>query len=158
MKQVLITLFIAILCAPAFADESKELVKVYCTSEDLEAGFKDDSAEFFCRELGKRGEKKKSLALSDNRENAEVIVMYLGVEEITTKGETTHLMAGYAWTPDQAKNGARAVITIGGLGGFTKGFHATGVNAAAPMGAMRLLENWIRENRETILKKASEQK
>jgi hypothetical protein len=135
----------------AFAEEP-EVVKVYCFSADLEAGFKDGGAEYFCKELRSRGEKKNAFILADNRGNAHVLVQYLGIEKIITQGETTHLVGGYAWTPDQTKNGARAIV---GVGEFTKGFHREGTGGTPPYVLSKDIEKWIRENREVILQKAN---
>jgi hypothetical protein len=133
----------------AFA-EDPELVKVYCFSADLEAGFKDDSAIAWCRILGERGDKKKSLMLVESQSGANVLIEYLGIEKIQTSGEATYLLGGYAWTPDQTKNGARAVLSVAD---FKKGFFASGVNFQAPSGLIDKTEKWIRENREVILEK-----
>jgi len=142
------------LCLPVFAaDEKPELVKVYCFSADLQAGFKDDVAEYVCRELGKRGKKKKSLLLTKTRGAAHVVVEYLGTEHVSKPGETTYVTAGYAWTPDQLKTGAKAILSVDE---FTKGFHAAGVGGQATSGIAWKMEEWIRENRDIILEKAKQ--
>jgi hypothetical protein len=136
----------------AFA-EGPDLVKVYCFSADLEAGFKDKPASYWCGELGKRGSKKKSIALTEDKNSADVSVQYLGTEEIRAQGEATYFLGGYAWTPEQFEKGARAVISIAD---YNKGFHATGINFQGPGQVLRDIESWIRENREVILQKARE--
>jgi len=134
-------------------ERKSELVKVYCFSEDLEAGFKDETTAYWCKELSKRGEKKHSLVLVNDRSTANVEIKYLGTEEIKTRGEATYLLGGYAWTPDQFAKGARAIITIGE---YSKGFHASGIGFQGPGQVLRDIEEWIRENRDTILQKAAE--
>jgi hypothetical protein len=147
----LILVWIAPLAA---ADEkSADLVKVYCFSDALEAGFKDNSAKYFCKELGKRGEKKQSLSIADERNNAHAVVQYLGKEEIIARGEASYIVGGYAWTPDQYKNGVRAILSVGD---FSKGFYGEGVNDSAAFLVWKNIEKWIRENRATILEKASQ--
>jgi len=149
------TLFFSLVCSGNLFAEEPELVRVYCFSADLEAGFKDSGANYFCRELGKTGEKKGSVVLTKERALADALVEYLGKEAISTKGETTYLLGGYAWTPDQFKNGVRAVITIDD---FSKGFYGEGVNDSAAHSVWTQVETWIRENRAAILEKANEQK
>lgn len=154
--KVLTFLFAVLLCVQCFGDEpdktnTPELVKVYCFSEDLEAGFNDDVAEYVCKELGKRGKKKKSLIVVGTREEADAVLQFLGTEHVSTKGEATYFLGGYAWTPDQLKTGARAVLSVGD---YKKGFHAAGVNDQATSGVAWKTEEWIRENREAILEKA----
>jgi hypothetical protein len=151
MKTLTFLLIIGV-SGMAFASESPEIVKVYCFSADLEAGFKDDSAAAWCRILSERGDKKKSIALTESKADAHVLVEYLGIEKIEAQGDATYLLGGYAWTPNQTKTGARAVITVGD---FKKGFFASGINFQAPSGVIEQTESWIRENRETILQKAS---
>jgi len=154
----LIILAAYLLCLPIVAADEKdalEPVTVYCFSEDLEAGFKDETATAWCRILGERGEKKKSLAIVEDKQSAHVLVECLGVEKIEAAGETTYLVGGYAWTPDQTKTGARAVITVGD---FKKGFFASGIGFRGPSSVINQTEEWIRENRATILEKAAEQK
>ena len=153
MKTTAISFLLMALPAFLLADDNKdpELVKVYCFSEDLEAGFKDDTAAFVCRELGKRGEKKKSLRLVESREEATVFLEFLGTEQSSKAGETTYFGGGYAWRPDQLVTGARTLLT---LGGYQKGFHAAGVGAQSTAGVAAKTEKWIRENRDTILEKA----
>jgi hypothetical protein len=133
-----------------FASESPAPVKAYCFSADLEAGFKDAVAEYVCRELGNRGKKKKSLSIV-GRDEAQVFIQFLGTEQVTVSGETTYLLGGYAWNPDQLRTGARTVISIGD---YRKGFHAAGMGAQATAGVAWKTEEWIRENREVILQKA----
>ena len=151
MKTLAFLLAIGIFGIAFANDKDAELVKVYCFSADLEAGFSDDSAEYWCKELGKRGSKKKSLALVDSKEDANVLVQYLGTKETTTMGDATYLVGGYAWTPEQTKKGAKAVVAVGD---FVKGFHGEGINWQGPGAIMRQIEEWVRENRDTILEKA----
>jgi len=139
-------------CGMVFA-QKPEPIKVYCFSADLEAGFKDDSATAWCRIFGERAEKKKSIVLVDDKKDAHALVEYLGIEKIDTSGETTYFVGGYAWTPDETKTGARAIVTVGE---FKKGFFASGTNFQAPSGVIDMAESWIRENREVILQKAKQ--
>lgn len=151
MKKLIVFLLVLFpLSFECFAEDPKP-VKVYCFSEDLEAGFKDGTATYFCEQLAKRGKKKESITLVD-LDAAHAKVNFLGRESIDAKGETTYFLGGYAWTPDQAKQGARAVVQVAD---FTKGFYASGVNDAALLNLWEKVEIWIRENRETILEKAS---
>ncbi len=156
MKTTAISFILLALSAFLLADDKKdpELVKVYCFSEDTEAGFEDKGATYFCKELVKRGKKKGSLEVIESMELAHVAVKYLGVETIPAADRTTFLMGGYAWTPAQYQNGARAVLSIGS---FSKGFHGTGVNDVALASCWTQTEEWIRENRDTILEKAKAQ-
>ena len=149
---------VILLALPAFllADDKKdpELVKVYCFSEDLQVGFKDKTASYFCKELGNRGSKKKSLVLVDSEQAANVTVQFLGKERTSAPGETTFVSSGYAWTPDQLKDGARALLSIGD---YEKGFYAEGLNDSTLMLLWNKTEEWLRDNRETILEKAQAQ-
>ena len=138
---------------PALSADDPQPVKVYCFSADLEAGFRDDSATAWCRIFGERGKKKKSVILTDSKSEAHALVEYLGIEEIESTGETTYFVGGYAWTPDETKIGARAIVAIGD---FKKGFFASGTNFQAPSGIIDMAEKWIRENREVILQKAKQ--
>jgi hypothetical protein len=151
MKTLAFLLAIGISGIALADDKSVEAVKVYCFSADLEEGFKDDHASYFCKELGKRGKKKKSFVLVNGKDSAHALVQYLGTEEITAIGETTYLVGSYAWTPQQTKSGAKAVV---GIGEYTKGFQGTGLNDVALMNCWEKVENWIRANRDTILEKA----
>jgi len=132
-------------------DEPAERVKVYCFSADLEAGFKDEVASFFC---SKFEEDDDWLILTD-KESAQVTVEFLGIQEITAPGNTTYLLGGYAWTPDQHKNGVRSVLSIGD---FKKGFYGEGINAVAIQRNQAFVSVWIRDNREAILAKAKGKK
>ena len=152
MKAILSILLILVFVSPALADDV-ESVTAYCSSEALEAGFKDRPASFFCEELGKRGAKKKSFSITQTRESAGVVIQFLAKESISERGEATYLIGGYAWTPDQIKTGVRAVVSVGK---FNKGFHGKGVNDAAYVDLRDQVESWIRENRATILEKASQ--
>jgi hypothetical protein len=152
MKYLAFFSYLLFLPIVSFADDNPP-VKVYCFSDDLEAGFQDKSTSYWCNELGKRGAKKKSLALVEDKDSADIRIQYLGTEEIRVQGETTYLLGGYAWTPEQFEKGARAVVTIAD---YNKGFHATGINFQGPGQVLRDIEKWIRENREVILQKARE--
>ena len=147
MKTTAISFLLLVLPAFLLADDKKdpELVKVYCFSEEIEAGFKDDFATYFCKELGKRGDKKSSLVLEKDRTTADVIVQFTSSEPATVQGTTTFASSGYAWTPERVKVGSRAVVTVGD---FAKEFHTS---KGEPSWRV---EEWIRNNRETILKKA----
>jgi hypothetical protein len=148
-----ITFLLAIaLSGTVLAGERPDPVKAYCFSEDIEAGFKDEKTEYWCKELGKRGGQKKSFVLAE-KAVADVAIQYLGTEEIRVQGEATYLLGGYAWTPDQFEKGARAVVTVAD---YNKGFHASGVGFQGPGQVLRDIEEWIRENREVILQKARE--
>ncbi|MHC4808676.1 MAG: hypothetical protein ACYTBX_20765 [Planctomycetota bacterium] len=136
----------------AFAEEP-EPVKVYCFSADLEAGFKDGDALFYCKQLSKRGEKKNSLIIVDKRSGAQAIIEYMGVEQLTKRGEATYVNYGIAWTPNQDETREAAIVKIGE---FAKAFSGSGINAQAAMELVRKTEKWIRENREVILQKARE--
>jgi hypothetical protein len=150
MKTVIFLLAVSI-SGTLFASESPAPVKVYCFSADLEAGFKDGDAFFYCKQLSKRGDKKDSLTIVEKRIDAQAIIEYMGVEELTTRGEATYVSYGIAWTPNQDETREVAIINVGD---FAKAFSATGINAQAAMGLVRKTEEWIRENREVILEKA----
>lgn len=65
MKKLIVFLLVLFpLSFECFAEDPKP-VKVYCFSEDLEAGFKDGTATYFCEQLAKRGKKKESITLVD---------------------------------------------------------------------------------------------
>lgn len=145
---VLLALFLAMPAAP----EDPPRIKVYCFSADLEAGFKDKYASYFCKRLGELGEKKGSLRLAEPEETP-VVIEFLERKTVETKGESTYIVGGFAWTPDELEHGVRAVLRIGE---FAKGFHATGFQDQALNRLWSKIEEWIRENRETILKKAAE--
>ncbi len=152
MKTLVFILAVAV-SGIVFA-EDVELVKVYCSSPDLEAGFKDRGASYFCKELGKLGEKKRSLAVTSERASADALVNYLGRQPVTRQGETAYHLGGYIWQPSQSADGIRAVVTVGE---FQRGFFAEGINDV-PLGSVkRQVEEWIRENRATILEKAQKQ-
>lgn len=148
-----LSVLICSLSSLLYADEPGDArVKVYCFSSDLEAGFKDEKASFFCKELGKDG--KEDLVLVENKKEAHASVQYLGSEQMRVPGETTHLIGGYAWTPDQLKNGVRTVLSIDD---FTKGFHGEGIGAAGVYRVLGSIEAWIRDNKEAILAKAKKE-
>ena len=136
----------------AFA-QKPEPIKVYCFSADLEAGFKDGNALFYCKQLAKQGQKKKSLAIVEDKSTAHAIVEYMGVEQLTSRGEATYLNYGIAWTPNQDETREAAIIKVGE---FAKDFSGSGINAQAAMELVRKTESWIRENREVILQKAKQ--
>jgi hypothetical protein len=148
--KLIVFLFSILLSFQCFADDP-EPVGVYCFSGALEAGFKDIDANFYCVQLGKRGEKKKSLAIVESRGEADLVTEFLGAEQFKSRGEATYLNYGIAFTPDLTKNREAAIISVGG---FSKAFSSEGINASAAMGLVRQVEEWIRENRETILDKA----
>jgi hypothetical protein len=131
----------------AFAEEP-EPVKVYCFSADLEAGFKDKLGSWFCETLEKRGRKKKSVTFAD-RQNADVIMEYIGMEKLGTKSDGTTLYSrGIAVSGEKNVNRCESKMTIGDYEKiFTSGHHSDMVNT---------IESWIRENREVILQKARE--
>ena len=155
MRTTAISFILMALPAFLFADDNKdpELVKVYCFSEDLEAGFKDKVAHAFCREVTKNGKKKKSLVDAD-RESSHVVVQFLGSGKFVQRGETTFVSGGYAWTPDATVNNASAVAVVVD---FAKRFSAEGTGFQAVGGVADQVEEWIRENRDTILEKAKAQ-
>lgn len=142
-----------LLSAQCFASDMPEPVKVYCFSADLEAGFKDKGAVYFCGQLNKRGTKKGSLSVVDSKDDAFITVNYLGRKSITKQGEATYFVGRYAWTPEQMQDGIRAVVAVGD---FTKGFYAEGINDVPLSSVKDQIEAWIRDNRETIMKKAHE--
>ncbi len=150
MKAV-IFLFAVFLSFQCFADEKPAPVKVYCFSEATEAGFTDEDAGFYCYQLNKRGKKKKSLVVVDERSDAHVLAEFLGTEQFEARGEATYFNYGLAWTPTQNKNREAAIIKVGD---FSKAFTGEGINAQAAGMLIRQTEEWIRENRETILEKA----
>ena len=157
MKTTAISFLLMALPAFLFADDNKdpELVKVYCFSEDTEAGFEDVPAMSFCQYLNKHGTKKKSLVRVESRDEAHVIAEFLSAEEVTTRGETTYVNSGMAWTPDGTTNIERARVIVGE---FSKEFSGEGTNGASATGnLMRRVEKWIRNNRENILEKAQTQ-
>lgn len=133
-------------------DQPVRTVQIYCSSEDLDAGFKDKIASAFCKELGNQGKKKKSLTLADGPDNAQAVVRFLGSGTFTKRGETTYVTGGYAWTPDETAHNAAAVVQ---LDGFSKEFTAEGIGFQATGGVADQVEEWVRENRETILEKAA---
>lgn len=151
MKTLAFLLAIGISGIGLADEKGVEPVKVYCFSADLEAGFKDIDASCYCVELGKRGEKKKSLAIVDERADAQVIIEYLGAEAFSERGEATFVSYGMAWTPSQAKLKETAIVSVGD---FSKSFSSKGVNAQAVLGLVHRSEEWIRENRDTVLEKA----
>jgi hypothetical protein len=151
MKTLVFLLAISISGISLADDKVAELVKVYCFSADLQAGFKDGDALFYCKQLGKRGDKKKSLELVTDRDSAEVLAHYMGVEEYQERGEAAYLNYGIAWTPTQDKTRETAIIKVGT---FAKAFSGSGINAQAAMSIVRQTEEWIRENRGTIMEKA----
>jgi hypothetical protein len=146
--------FLYVFFSPIFslADEKPEPVKVYCFSETLEAGFKDGHALFFCTQLSKQGDKKKSLVLVDSKDSADVMAQFMNAEEFAERGEATYVGYGLAWTPSTNKNRRTAIIKVGD---FIKPFSGEGINAQAAMSLVRNTEKWIRENRDTILEKAN---
>ncbi len=156
MKPTILSILLSLLViAPVLADEKPvELVKVYCFSEALEAGFKDIDGNFYCYQLNKRGVKKKSLTVVDERPDAHVIAEFLGAEQFESRGEATYFNYGIAWTPSQNKNIEAAIIKVGD---FSKAFSSEGINAGAAVALMLQTEEWIRENRETVLEKAKKQ-
>ena len=101
MKTTAISFLLLVLPAFLLADDKKdpELVKVYCFSEAMEAGFGGWGVGF-CKELAKRGTKKKSLVRVESRDEAHMLAEFLSAEEVTTRGETTYVNSGLAWTPD----------------------------------------------------------
>ncbi len=154
MKTTAISFLLLALSAFLLADDKKdpELVKVYCFSEDTEAGFEDVPAMFFCQYLDKEGTKKKSLIRVESREEAHLIAEHLSADEVTTRGESTYVSSGMAWTPDSATNIETARVKVGD---FMKEFSSDGMNdVQAGMGLVRNVEEWIRNNRENILEKA----
>ena len=156
MKTTAISFLLLALPAFLFADDNKdpELVKVYCFSDETEAGFKDFPAIFFCKELSKRGANKKSLVSVESRDEAHVIAEFLSADEVTARGETTYVGSGMAWTPDTEINVRRARVIVGD---FSKEFSGEGINASATWELIVRTEEWIRENRENILEKAKAQ-
>ena len=155
MKTTAISFILLALPAFLFADDKKdpELVKVYCFSEAMEAGFVDKGIGF-CKEINKRGTKKKSLVRVESRDEVHMLVEFLSAETVTTRGETTYVSSGMAWTPESKKNIRRARVMVGD---FSKEFSSKGINAQAMAGLVHQVEKWIRENRENILEKASTQ-
>ena len=154
MRTTAISFILMALPAFLFADDKKdpELVKVYCFSDETEAGFKDFPAIFFCKELSKRGANKKSLVSVESRDEAHMITEHVSSEEVTTRGENTYVNSGLAWTPDGTTHVERARVNVGD---FSKEFSAEGENnVQAPRSLVRQVEEWIRENQETILEKA----
>ncbi len=153
MKTTAISFLLLVLPAFLFADDNKdpELVKVYCFSEEMEAGFSGDGGALFCKEINKRGTKKKSLIRVESRDEAHMLVEFLGAEEVTTRGESTYVSSGMAWTPDGTANVRRARVIVGD---FAKEFTGQGINAQAMGRLIRKVEEWIRNNRENILEKA----
>ncbi len=150
MKTLTFLLIIAV-SGIAFAAQPG-LVKVYCFSEDSEAGFKDGHALFFCKQLEKQGGKKKSLVLVDSRDTAHMTAQFVSAEEFSERGEATFVNYGLAWTPSTSKNRRTAIIKVGD---FAKALSGEGINAKAAMRLIRKTECWIRENRDTILQKAN---
>ena len=155
MKTIAISFLLLVLPAFLLADDKKdlELVKVYCFSEAMEAGFVDKGIGF-CKEITKRGTKKKSLVRVESRDEAHMLVEFLSAETVTTRGETTYASSGVAWTPDTEINVRRAHVIVGD---FAKEFSSKGINAQAMAGLIHQVEEWIRENRENILEKAKAQ-
>ncbi len=155
MRTAVIPFILLALPAFLFADDNKdpELVKVYCFSEAMEAGFVDKGIGF-CKEINKRGTKKKSLVRVESRDEAHMLVEFLGAEEVTTRGESTYVSSGMAWTPDSTANVRRARVIVGD---FAKEFTGEGINAQAMYELIDRTEEWIRNNRNTILEKASAQ-
>lgn len=152
MKLTPIFLLSAVLSAATALASDPEPVKVYCYSEELREGFKDDDAEFFCYQLDKRGRKKSSLVVVENEADADMVAEFLSAESVTKRGETTFVSYGLVWTPDEAENRETALIRVGT---FSKPFIGEGINASAAGKLIRGVEEWIRENRETILEKAA---
>lgn len=152
MKLAPVLISSVLLAGAAMAADS-ELVDVYCFSDDLEAGFKDETAAYFCKQLGGHGEKKQTLRVVPSADDTHAQIHFLGQERFTEPGEATYLTGGYVWTPDQLKDGARALIVIGD---FQKGFYGEGLNDSALVVLWKQIEEWIRENRETILEKAEQ--
>ena len=146
-------LLILLTISPVLTDDGPEPVKVYCFSDAMEAGFKDIPASAFCAELAKRGNKKKSLIRVPERTEADAIAHFVDAEQFTEKGEAIFFSYGIAFAPNQTKNRRTAVLQVGG---FAKGFSAEGVNAQASGMLVRQTEEWIRENRATILEKTSQ--
>ncbi len=153
MKTTAISFLLLVLPAFLFADDNKdpELVKVYCFSEAMEAGFEDAYDSTFCIELAKRGKKKKSLVRVESRDEAHMLAEFLSADEVTTRGETTYVSSGMAWTPDTEINVRRARVIVGD---FSKEFSGQGINAQAAGELIRNVEKWIRENRDMIIEKA----
>ena len=153
MKTTAISFLLLALPAFLLADDKKdpELVKVYCFSEEMEAGF-GDWGDGFCKQVAKRGTKKKSLVRVESREEAHMLVEFLSAETVTTRGETTYVGSGMAWTPDTEINVSRARVIVGD---FSKEFSGEGINASATWELIVKTEEWIRENRETILEKTA---
>ncbi len=153
MKVFITILFLALLPLAAFAADGDELVKVYCFSDDLEAGFKDIPASAFCAELQKRGNKKSSLECVESRNIAHATVHFVGAETLRKRGEAIYINYGIAWNPAININRRTAIISVRG---FSKEFIGEGVNASASATLIKKLEEWIRENKDTILKKAKD--
>jgi hypothetical protein len=128
----------------AFAEEP-ELVKVYCFSADLEAGFKDKITTWFCEMLEKRGKKKGSLLLVD-KGNAEIAVEYLATDKKTTNSGTVLYSGGIAVAGQRTVSTSAINIVVGD---FEKAF-----DGKHPSDSANEIESWIRENRKTILQKA----
>jgi hypothetical protein len=141
MKTLAFLLAFAISGSIAFAEKPEPPVKVYCFSADLAAGFKDIDASCYCVELGKKGEKKKSLTITNVRETAQITIEYLGSEQFQARGEATYLNYGIAWTPSETKNREAVVLSVGR---FSKAFSAEGINAQASGKLVRQTEEWIR--------------
>jgi hypothetical protein len=143
--------FLAFLTAFALSGialaEEPGLVKVYCFSADLEAGFKDKSASWFCEILQERGKKKKSLAFAEKLDAA-MLIEYVGLEKKKVKDGTTLYSGGIAVNPERVRTLAEVQIIIGE---FSKTFSGESTPSTADT-----VESWIRENREVILQKARE--
>ena len=157
MKTIAISFLLLVLPAFLLADDKKdpELVKVYCFSEQMEAGFEDVPAMSFCQHLNKRGTKKKSLTRVNVRDDdADVVIHFVEADTVTKRGESTFINYGLAWTPDETLNRRSVIVSVGS---FAKPFSAEGVNAQATGRLVRKVEEWIRNNRENILEKAKAQ-
>lgn len=151
MKSVVFILLM-FLCFQCFADEPTP-VKVYCFSDALKAGFKDIDGSFFCNRLTKIVGKKKGSIEPAPENGADVIIHHLGMEQLEQSGKAIYLSYGLLWSPTETVNYEAAILKVGD---FAKEFRSSGINASSGIILVKQVESWIRENRETILKKTKQ--
>jgi len=151
MKTLTFMVIIAV-SGIAFAGQPEPL-KVYCFSMDIAAGFKDEVAEEMCRAIAKRGKKKKSVTLTDAAD-AQIIVQFIGVtgeRVVAEAGQKFVPYAGSVWQAEKKERTLAAELTVGD---YTKEFNRSSTGGAVASGLGSEIEEWIRENRDTILQKA----